>query len=63
MYGGSVLKLTNQSTMTAKRMSTDSGNINAFYSGDTERVMMRSLWKIPRLILVITRPVDLPLIM
>ncbi len=34
MYGGSVLKLTNQSTMTAKGMSTDSGNINAFYSGD-----------------------------
>ncbi len=34
MYGGSVLKLTNQSTMMAKGMSTDSGNINAFYSGD-----------------------------
>ena len=33
MYGGSVLKL-NQSTMTATGMSTDSGNINAFYSGD-----------------------------
>lgn len=33
MYGGSVLKL-NRSTMTATGMSTDSGNINAFYSGD-----------------------------
>ena len=34
MYGGSVLKLLNGSTMTATGMSTDSGNINAFYSGD-----------------------------
>lgn len=35
MYGGSVLKL-NQSTMTATGMSTDSGNTNAFYSGDNK---------------------------
>lgn len=34
MYGGSVLKLVNDSTMTATGMTTDSGNINAFYSGD-----------------------------
>lgn len=33
MYGASVLKL-NQSTMTATGMSIDSGNTNAFYSGD-----------------------------
>ena len=33
MYGGSVLKL-NRSTMTATGSSTDSGNINVFYSGD-----------------------------
>ena len=33
MYGGSVLKL-NHSTMTATGMTKDSGNINAFYSGD-----------------------------
>ena len=33
MYSGSVLKL-NKSTMSAKGMTTDSGNINAFYSGD-----------------------------
>lgn len=34
MYGGSVLNLVNGSTMTATGMTTDSGNINAFYSGD-----------------------------
>lgn len=34
MYGGSVLKLLNGSSMTATGMTTDSGNINAFYSGD-----------------------------
>lgn len=34
MYAGSVLKLVNGSTMTATGMTTDSGNINAFYSGD-----------------------------
>ena len=34
MYGGSVLKLVNGSSMTATGMSTDSGNTNAFYSGD-----------------------------
>ena len=34
MYGGSVLKLTNGSSMTATGSTTDSGNINAFYSGD-----------------------------
>ena len=34
MYGGSVLKLVNGSTMTATGMSIDSGNTNAFYSGD-----------------------------
>lgn len=34
MYGGSVLKLINHSTMSATGMTTDSGNINAFYSGD-----------------------------
>lgn len=34
MYGGSVLKLLNGSTMTATGMTVDSGNINAFYSGD-----------------------------
>ena len=33
MYAGSVLKL-NRSTMTAAGSSTDSGNINVFYSGD-----------------------------
>ncbi len=36
MYGGSVLKLLNGSTMTATGMSTDSGNTNAFYSGDNK---------------------------
>ena len=36
MYGGSVLKLVNGSTMTATGMSTDSGNTNAFYSGDNK---------------------------
>ena len=35
MYGGSVLKL-NKSTMTATGMSIDSGNTNAFYSGDNK---------------------------
>lgn len=34
MYSGSVLKLVNGSRMTATGMTTDSGNINAFYSGD-----------------------------
>lgn len=34
MYAGSVLKLLNGSSMTATGMTTDSGNINAFYSGD-----------------------------
>lgn len=34
MYEGSVLKLLNGSSMTATGMTTDSGNINAFYSGD-----------------------------
>ena len=34
MYGGSVLKLLNGSSMTATGMTTDSGNINVFYSGD-----------------------------
>lgn len=34
MYAGSVLKLTNGSTMTAAGSSTESGNANAFYSGD-----------------------------
>lgn len=36
MYGGSVLKLLNGSSMTATSMTTDSGNINAFYSGDNK---------------------------
>ena len=36
MYGGSVLKLVNGSRMTATGMTTDSGNINAFYSGDNK---------------------------
>ncbi len=36
MYGGSVLKLLNGSSMTATGMTTDSGNINAFYSGDNK---------------------------
>lgn len=36
MYAGSVLKLVNGSTMTATGMTTDSGNINAFYSGDNK---------------------------
>ena len=35
MYAGSVLKL-NKSTMTATGMSIDSGNTNAFYSGDNK---------------------------
>lgn len=34
MYAGSVLNLVNGSRMTATGMTTDSGNINAFYSGD-----------------------------
>lgn len=34
MYEGSVLKLLNGSSMTATGMTTDSGNINVFYSGD-----------------------------
>lgn len=34
MYGGSVLKLLNGSTLTATGSTTDSGNINCFYSGD-----------------------------
>ena len=37
MYGGSVLKL-NGSTMTATGMSIESGNTNAFYSGDDKTV-------------------------
>lgn len=36
MYGGSVLELVNGSTMTATGMTTDSGNTNAFYSGDNK---------------------------
>lgn len=36
MYAGSVLKLVNGSSMSATGMSTDSGNINAFYSGDNK---------------------------
>lgn len=36
MYAGSVLKLLNGSSMTATGMTTDSGNINAFYSGDNK---------------------------
>ncbi len=36
MYGGSVLKLVNGSTMTATGSTTDSGNINCFYSGDNK---------------------------
>lgn len=36
MYAGSVLKLVNGSSMTATGMSIDSGNTNAFYSGDNE---------------------------
>ena len=36
MYGGSVLKLVNGSSMTATGMSIDSGNTNAFYSGDNK---------------------------
>ncbi len=36
MYAGSVLKLVNGSTMTATGMTTDSGNTNAFYSGDNK---------------------------
>lgn len=36
MYGGSVLKLVNGSSMTATGMTKDSGNINAFYSGDNK---------------------------
>ena len=36
MYAGSVLKLVNHSSMTATGMATDSGNINAFYSGDNK---------------------------
>lgn len=35
MYGGSMLKL-NHSTMSATGASTESGNINIFYSGDNE---------------------------
>lgn len=35
MYAGAVLKL-NHSMMTATGMSTDDGNINAFYSGDNK---------------------------
>lgn len=36
MYGGSVLKLVKGSTMTATGMTIDSGNTNAFYSGDNK---------------------------
>lgn len=36
MYAGSVLKLLNGSSMTATGMTTDSVNINAFYSGDNK---------------------------
>lgn len=36
MYGGSVLNLVSGSTMTATGMTTDGGNINAFYSGDNK---------------------------
>lgn len=34
MYNGSVLKLVKDSTMTATGATTESGNINCFYSGD-----------------------------
>ena len=34
MYGASVLKLVNESTMSATGMTVDSGNTNAFYGGD-----------------------------
>lgn len=37
MYAGSVLKLTNGSTMTATGSSTETDNINAFYSGDNKK--------------------------
>lgn len=36
MYGGSVLKLVNGSSMTATGMTTTGRNINAFYSGDNK---------------------------
>lgn len=36
MYAGSVLKLVNHSTMSATGSTTDSGNINCFYSGDNK---------------------------
>lgn len=36
MYGGSIMKLENGSTMSATGMSTDGSNINAFYSGDNK---------------------------
>lgn len=44
MYGGSVLKLLNGSSMTATGMTTDSGNINArSIQETTKRAMMRFL--------------------